>query len=588
MPDFLQGLKPFYASSVRLAADKNLANDEDDGPKWVQVAAEGEYKGYNGGEDPFVFDEKIFKEVINNLHAHPTYKADENGVGTERIVPWDFEHSSTIMPSEGSLPVTGSPARAWTYDFEIRKGEDGKLQLWALTEFLPPAKDYVKNGEYQWASVSLVFDTVDPVSGKNVGAMVLSIALTNSPFIENMEKLVASRKAELERWFSKSDTPEDALSQIKDLLGLKETDAWPEVQAEIQKLNAWVAEDAIPTGINMHDIGRHLRNILNLPALMPVAEVLSAAEQSLAAILEDESATTPAALQNQQTAAGRGSQGPEGEDDMSLLKTLSNLLGTREADEAVIAEVKAAVELRRKAKEITKCAKDANDDILDAIEEVVDEADSSKKEAVSAREKLTAWAKALGVKDPDAAVNRIAELMDESAKLKELMPEVEELRQKTAEAEEQAIESDVAEAMAANKLADSLKDALVLLRKSDPEKFTQQFPKAPKKSQGQGGGLPPLPAGIFTEVATSKNGAPLDGAGGSTPVGVPNGDNIIDLSKFEGENPTARAISYVKANSDKYGVDPKNHRAVWNMAVKLKNNMVPGEQHFIDSAAEGR
>jgi hypothetical protein len=569
MPDSLISL---LTRPVGIQLAGKASTEEDDGPKWVQIATEGEYKGYNGGEESFTFDEKVFKQVIANLHVHPSFKAGPDGVGIVPIVPWDFEHASTIMPSEGSIPVNGSPARGWTYDFEIRTGPDGRKELWALTEFLEPAKGYVQAGEYQWASVSLVFDAVDPVSGKNIGAVVMSIALTNSPFIEGMQQLAASRKiiessaARLERWFSKSDTPEDALSQIKDLLGLKETDAWEQVQAEIQKLNTWVTQDAVPVGINMHDIGRHLRNILNLPALMPVSEVLQAAEQSLAAILQETSATEPALSKPR-------SEGDRGMDD--LIKILSELLGTRENQEAVIAEVKDAIALRRRAVEITKCAKDANDDILDAVEDAV-------KGAAGARDKLKALASALGVEDPDAAVARIADLMNESAKLKELMPELEQLRQKAAEDAEREIESDVDEAMTSRNIGPEFKDALILLRRAEPEKFLNLYPKQP---------LRPASMRHLMEPVVTRLGANQDpdvSLSGKAKVGIQGSENIIDLAKYDGRNPTARAMSYVRANHEKYGVDPNNREAVWDLAVALKNNRVPGGPSFVDSAIEGR
>lgn len=579
MPDILVLTNPV---AISLAAKDDPSSADEDPRRWVQVATEGKYDGYAGGTESFTLDEGVFKQVVNNLHSHPNYSKGEDGLGIAPIVPWDFEHASTVLPSEGSLPVSGSPAQGWTYDFEIRTNADGKTkELWALTEFLEPAKSYVQEGKYQWASISLAFDAVDQVSGDNVGALVMSIALTNTPFIEGMQKLAASRRhivaselrtgKKLERWFYKAESPENAISQMKELFGLKETDDLTAIKTEISKVKDWIASDAIPPLMDVESIIQNLRTILNLSVLDSAEAVLDAAEKSLAELIPEDAAAPNAAMSNHKSATGRDSHGHEGGEAMDLLKILSELLGTRENDEAVVAEARAAVALRNQLQKVVNCSKDSNEEILAGVTEAVEQ-------TVSAREKLAALAKALGVKDPEDAVDKIASLMEESKKLAEVMPELEQLRTDAAKVEEQTIENDVEQAMASRNIDEGMKDMLLLFRRQKPEKFAEKYPKIPAGPQ--------INHNLKLDIATTASGAPKPVEIPTTEVGV-NG-SVVDLGKYPGSNPTARAMAHVKANAAKYGVDPNNHRAVWNMAVNLKNNRVPGEPTFIDSMQEGR
>ncbi len=170
-------------SIIRLAGE--IAGSD---ARWVQVAVEGEFLGYTlpNGQQGFEFTREIFDEVVANIKGHPSFN------GTEGIVPWDFDHASASPSTSGARPMVGAPSVGWSSDAEVRAGSGGKSELWMLTEFAEPARGYVKSGQYKWASVVLNFSSIDKVTGKPSGALVSSIALTNRPFIEGMEQLVAA------------------------------------------------------------------------------------------------------------------------------------------------------------------------------------------------------------------------------------------------------------------------------------------------------------------------------------------------------------------------------------------------------------
>jgi hypothetical protein len=180
--------KPVRGGTIALDAS------DGDGPKWQHVATEGEYKGYLGGAMPFAFTPQIFAEITTNFRANPSYVAGPDGIGTNGIVQWDFHHASEEPPSSGDIATMGAPATGWVQDLKIIQGPKG-AELWALTTWLEPAKSYIKAGKYKWASVAVSLDCVDHVTAKKIGAVLTSIAITNTPFIEGMNDLAATKKS---------------------------------------------------------------------------------------------------------------------------------------------------------------------------------------------------------------------------------------------------------------------------------------------------------------------------------------------------------------------------------------------------------
>jgi phage I-like protein len=141
---------------------------------WIQVAKPGEFKGHPAG--PFKLDATTFNDIVRN------FRATQN-----RRIAIDFEHASEQKPTDGGIPVLGAPAQGWMTDFDIRP--DG---LYSLVEWLPLAADYIKTGQYKYFSPAIRFDAVDRVTGKNIGARMTSGALTNKPFLDGMQALLAS------------------------------------------------------------------------------------------------------------------------------------------------------------------------------------------------------------------------------------------------------------------------------------------------------------------------------------------------------------------------------------------------------------
>lgn len=145
-----------------------------DGPTWIQVAKAGEYfkSGY-----PFKLNAQVFTDIVSNFNAT-----------TNRTIPIDFEHASEADATKGEIPTRGAPAQGWITQLEMREGGES---LWALVDWLPLARSYIKSGKYKFFSPAIRFNARDKTTGKVIGARMTSGALTNNPFLDGMVPLAA-------------------------------------------------------------------------------------------------------------------------------------------------------------------------------------------------------------------------------------------------------------------------------------------------------------------------------------------------------------------------------------------------------------
>lgn len=154
-PRVRDGLMLLAASEIRAEPDG------DDGTRWVQIAQEGTWLGHSRGK--LVFNRGVFEAVIRNNAA--------KGVET----PWDYDHA-TCNPFASEAPAAG-----WIKQLAIR--ETSPLTLWARTEFTARAKKGLAEKEYRYTSLAIDFKAKHHQSGKPMGALLVSVALTNTPFI---------------------------------------------------------------------------------------------------------------------------------------------------------------------------------------------------------------------------------------------------------------------------------------------------------------------------------------------------------------------------------------------------------------------
>ncbi len=563
----------------------DLFSGEDTGPKWVMVTREGDFPGYLGGLRPFVFKKADLEQMVANIKANPAFTVDAAGVGNGQVIPWDFNHASEADPVTGELPVTGAPAQGWTMDMEVRDGPDGKAQLWALTQFIGVALTYVKAGQYLWASVSVAFNAVNAETAQNVGALVTSIALTNTPVVEGMDKLTASNRGTVlpgqiqqiglrRTWFEAARDPSDAISMMREMFSLPETAGAAEVMGSVATVQSWLDSGTAPLGTNPEELIGNMRVILNLPALTPQAAVVAEASNSIQALLQEQAAAAgvPGAIENQ-GGDGMVPEPPMGQieaakrrkdmDNMDeLIKVLASLLGVRENEAAIKSAATELAQLRDSLTLAMGLSRDGANIILAAA-----------KDGVDAKARLTGILEALGVSDPDAALNKIATQIESSAKLLEVMPELEGLQASAKEVEETAIESDVDQAIAAGHAGKNMRGALLLQRRTDPKEFAEAFPKVKASTQGT---KQHLLRAVATAGATPlKVQASQDGStvqlGGPDVIGGP---DAINLANYQGRNTTARAKAYLSSTHPNWTSLDNKQQFLAAVALKAQPNVI--------------
>jgi hypothetical protein len=309
-----------------------VESDESAGPVWAQVCIEGVYKGHAKFKE-INFTRELFEQVIANFRAHPSYQAGPNGLGVKRVAQFDYEHASEMDPTSGSIPQKGAPANGWVLDLQIRNGADGKAELWALSDFLPDTRQQIRDGGYQWTSVAIWPNAIDPVSGEQMGPRLTSVALTNHPFIEGMEPIAAS----LEQ-YGPAETTEEAVVGLRRIFELVDGADPALIIKQIQALRGAIAGGTVPESIDLKYLLEQIRRLLSLGLMATTDEILGGAE----------AAASGSAPSNGGQTTGQGESSMPGlatalaailkcsEDDKSIITAASK--ATDKAAEAVAAE----------------------------------------------------------------------------------------------------------------------------------------------------------------------------------------------------------------------------------------------------------
>lgn len=138
---------------------------------WVNICKVGKWDGYSDG--PVEFTAETFRAIIANASKLST------------PISWDYEHQTFNPMSVGPKPSAGV-----TQKLELRGDE-----LWAFVSWTPRAAQFIRDGEYRTCSVVIDPEHTDRVTGELVGPALLSVALTNDPFIDGLHVIQLSRSA---------------------------------------------------------------------------------------------------------------------------------------------------------------------------------------------------------------------------------------------------------------------------------------------------------------------------------------------------------------------------------------------------------
>lgn len=168
--------------------------------KKIEVVKTGQWRGHVNGE--FTIDEKDLLNIKNNF----------DGQKIDLVV--DLDHA-TINKGTGE-------AYGWIKELEI-KGDT----LYAKVQWTKQGEKLIKEKKYKYISPVLLFNTIDPKSGKNIGVSLQSVALTNIPFMEDLGQVQLNKqqdkgkkmdKEELKRLQEENKTLKKEIKTLKEQL----------------------------------------------------------------------------------------------------------------------------------------------------------------------------------------------------------------------------------------------------------------------------------------------------------------------------------------------------------------------------------
>lgn len=175
-----------------------------DGTVWSHAAVLGTYEHPQGR---FTIDEKKLRSFVANFET-----------GYPSKVPVDYDHGTTSGIADGSqivrkageivemravleekdmtpeIKTVVEKYRARRAELKIKSKEPNEFGLWV--RWLPTTRglDTVKSREYTEMSISFV-DQLQDNKGSIQGPTILAVALTNTPFLDEMIPIAASRAA---------------------------------------------------------------------------------------------------------------------------------------------------------------------------------------------------------------------------------------------------------------------------------------------------------------------------------------------------------------------------------------------------------
>lgn len=145
-----------------LKASIDIAKDA----PWQKIGVTGKWDGHLNGT--FEMNQTIFEQMVANYERS----------GIDVVV--DYEHQ-TLWGGE-------APASGWILKDPISlKAENG--ELFAQIEWTDRAKAMIMSGEYRYMSPVFAPNTLAQTDGANIGWTLHSVALTNKPFLEELDEV---------------------------------------------------------------------------------------------------------------------------------------------------------------------------------------------------------------------------------------------------------------------------------------------------------------------------------------------------------------------------------------------------------------
>lgn len=153
------------AAAANLFMLKSAIEITGDDP-WLKIGVSGKWEGHPVGT--FELNQATFDQMVSNFEK------------SNIDIVCDYEHQT--------LYGDCAPASGWIFKNPISlKSENG--ELFAKIEWTDKAKTHIKNIEYRYLSPVFAPNTTSQVDGTNIGWTLHSVALTNKPFLQELDEV---------------------------------------------------------------------------------------------------------------------------------------------------------------------------------------------------------------------------------------------------------------------------------------------------------------------------------------------------------------------------------------------------------------
>lgn len=190
-------LTPTGSADEGIRALARIAGErEADGSVWIQCAYEGSWQGHGAGA--FELTREVFEQVVRNFER----RSDD--------VPVIHGH-----PGVGSDAAAHMGAAGWISALKIGEDDQGRVALFARTKWTERTAGKIAADEYRYCSVVLAFDSIDEVTGDEIGAELLELGIVPAAFLDGMSRLAASRAGRKQtRALAQNKDPQMELNEI--------------------------------------------------------------------------------------------------------------------------------------------------------------------------------------------------------------------------------------------------------------------------------------------------------------------------------------------------------------------------------------
>lgn len=190
--------------------------------EWTSIAVVGKWRGHIAGE---------FELTLADLQLIVTNFSKANA----KDVVVDFEHQS--------VDNIKAEATGWANDLKVENNT-----LFAKIEWLDETKELIKSKKYKYLSPVLIRNTIHPITGENIGWSLHSIALTNTPFFQELDEVILNKSSIQNK---ENTLDEKQLEELKKLKEEKKTweDETQKLKDEIQKLKDEKAEAKVDEAV---------------------------------------------------------------------------------------------------------------------------------------------------------------------------------------------------------------------------------------------------------------------------------------------------------------------------------------------------